>query len=443
MNKGLAAIALASAVAVAACSNGNGAPPNASRSLLPAAPAERAASTTPIAHVLILIQENRSFDNFFARFPGADGARYGRMHTGARTPLVQRSLTSQPIDHMHGAFLRAYDGGKMDGFDLEGLGRTGKTAGKVPYQYVDPAQIAPYWSMAHQYVLADHMFQTQGSGSFTAHQELIAGGTAIDKTHSIIDLPTGSPWGCDAPTGTVTSLIDVDRHELVDQGPFPCLDYRTLGDLLDAKGISWKYYVSRSNVEWNAFDAIRAVRYGPEWETNLSLPNTSVFSDIANGTLPAVSWLIPELVNSDHPGSHSDTGPSWVAQVVNAVGQSSLWKSTAIVVVWDDWGGFYDHEPPPQLDYQGLGFRVPMLIVSPYARPGYVSHTQYEFGSILRFVEDNWRLGSLHQTDARATSIADAFAFASAPRPFAPIAAKYSRSYFEHQPPSDRPADDQ
>jgi phospholipase C len=152
-------------------------------------------------------------------------------------------------------------------------------------------------------------------------------------------------------------------------------------------------------------------------------------------------------VNSDHPGLHRDTGPSWVASVVNAIGGSPYWDSTAIIVVWDDWGGFYDHVVPPLRDkWGGLGFRVPMIIVSPYAREGqstegYISHTNYEFGSILKFVENIWDLGQLGTTDTRATSIIDSFDFTQKPRAFTPIPAKYSRDFFEHQPPSYKPVD--
>ena len=144
----------------------------------------------------------------------------------------------------------------------------------------------------------------------------------------------------------------------------------------------------------------------------------------------------------------SDEGPSWVASVVNAIGQSQYWPTTAIVVVWDDWGGFYDHVPPPFFDnYGGLGFRVPMLIVSPYARetsptqPSYVSHTQYEFGSILKFVEDTFALGRLYTSDARSQSIVDSFDFTQSPRTFSTIPSQYSARYFQRQPPSYEPVD--
>jgi phospholipase C len=194
---------------------------------------------------------------------------------------------------------------------------------------------------------------------------------------------------------------------------------------------------------WNAFDAIKAVRYGPEWTTNQSSPETTVFTDIQRNTLPAVSWVIPDYQNSDHPGNATDTGPSWVAQVVNAIGESPEWDSTAIVIVWDDWGGWYDHVPPPgHQNSGGLGFRVPMIIVSPYAKVGYVSHTQYEFGSIIKFVENNWGLPRLNTTDVRAADFtSDFFSFNGKPRPFVTIDAKYSKAYFLHQRPSNKPVD--
>jgi phospholipase C len=174
-----------------------------------------------------------------------------------------------------------------------------------------------------------------------------------------------------------------------------------------------------------------------------------IFTDIAHHRLAAVSWVIPDAINSDHPGNGSDTGPAWVGTVVNAIGKSSYWNSTAILVVWDDWGGFYDSVPPPFLDRKGgLGFRVPMLVVSPYARqsgsgPGYISHTQYEFGSILKFIEDVWGLGQLGTTDKRATSISDCFDFTQLPRKFVPIAIprRYKGGYFERQAPSYKPVD--
>jgi phospholipase C len=410
---------------------------------------------------VLVIQENRTFDDFFATFPGADGARQGEIKTpsGDKHVPLQRVNLVEKCDFSHSwlAYRRDWDNGKMDAFNLEGRGLCKGHAGKEVYQYVDPKQIAPYWRIASQWVLGDHMFTTQGSDSFTAHQDLIAGGTMINphQTKSIVDIPSAKPWGCDAPPGTGTSLLvaqgkgKTPKREY-DRGPFPCLTYATLRDLLDAKSVAWKYYSPRepggTGSLWNAFDAIKAVREGPEWKTNIAKPK-QFFNDVTGGTLPSVAWIVPDAVNSDHPGNYSDTGPSWVASVVNAIGESSYWRSTAVIVVWDDWGGFYDNVPPPFMDkWGGLGFRVPMLIVSPYARKtgsqaGYISHTQYEFGSILKFIEAVWRLGSLGTTDMRATSIVDCFDFAQSPRAFTRIKAKYSRAYFLRQPPSGLPVD--
>jgi phospholipase C len=336
----------------------------------------------------------------------------------------------------------------MDGFDLVKYGNKTIPECRFPYQYTDPSQIQPYWSMAQQYALAEHMFTTQGSDSFTAHQDLIRGGTVVDNNEAMVDFPTCGycHWGCDAPSGTFTHLISkTNQYVRNEKGPFPCSNkfrtsYLTLRDLLDAKSVSWKYYVppfkTANGKLLSAFDAIAPVRYGPEWAANVITPQTAILNDVANGNLPNVSWVIPDQPDSDHPGDSKDTGPSWVASIVNAIGQSSYWKSSAIVIVWDDWGGLYDNLAPQIIDYGGLGFRVPAIVVSPYARAGYTSHTNYEFGSILRYLEDNWNLGSLGTSDLRAKSIIDCFNYSQQPIQFKKIASQYSKEYFLHRMPS-------
>jgi phospholipase C len=433
-------------IGVAAC-GGRG------MSLMPGAPpaVHPASEPTPgryIKHVIIVVQENRSFDDLFATYPGADGTTKGELHNGEYIQLKARDLYQKLVlNNSHLAFDVDYDHGKMNGFDLVWVNNHPCTCA---YQYVKPSLIKPYWKIAQQYVLADHMFPTQSSGSFTAHQDLIRGGAEINSYESLIDFPTGEPWGCDAPPGTTTTLLTDTGKYLRGDGPYPCLTYETLRDLLDAKHVTWKYYTPDIQVHggnvWDAFDAIKAVRYGSEWKTNISSPETNIFKDIDAKALPAVSWVIPDGKNSDLPSVFwwnvaKDTGPSWIAQIVNAIGKSSYWESSAIVITWDDWGGWYDHVAPPQLDYTGLGFRVPMLVVSPYAKTGYVSHTQYEFGSILKFVEDTFWLGRLGTTDIRATSIGDVFDFKKKARAFSVIPAEYSKSFFEHQRPSNAPVD--
>ncbi len=431
-------------VVLSGCGGGGGATPPAP--FLPPPPAKKGSHFT---HIVVLIQENRTFDNLFATFPGADGTTIGKTHNG--TIRLHKSNLESPISPRNGYayWLQDYNRGGMNGFDLDPIG---KVPGTYVYAYVNPAQIKPYWDLANQYVLADHTFQTEGSGSFTAHQDLIRGGTELGNGRNLIDFPTQSPWGCDAPSGTTTSLITENNQwrQYHDQGPFPCLTYSTLRDLLDAKGLSWRYYAptvggSFGGDLWNAFDAIKAVRYGPEWNTNQASPETKVFTDISRDTLPAVSWVIPDYQNSDHPGDKSDTGPSWIAQVVNAIGESPAWKTTAIVIVWDDWGGWYDHvRPPGRHRYGGLGFRVPLIVVSPFAKRAYISHTNYELGSIVRFIEDNWNLPRLGTTDATSADfVHDFFDFTQTPREYVPIGGKYSKVYFLKQRPSNLPVDDE
>jgi phospholipase C len=437
---------VACALLFSACGGGGGGASGLGSGPLPSLPP--ATKGKYFTHVVILVQENRTFDNLFATYPGADGTRTGELHDGSRVPLSEAPLydvNSPSNDHY--SWTIAYRNGKMNGFDLLKFDKSGVHA---LYQYVDPSQIRPYWSLAQQYVLADHTFQTQGTGSFTAHQDLIAGGAMVEPTKSLIDFPSQAPWGCDAPRGTLTALITKRNVFLPNDGPFPCLEYRTLRDTLDAQKVTWRYYApevghSFGGDLWNAFDAIDAVRNGPEWNTNVTWPETNIFKDISSNSLPSVSWVIPNFRNSDHPAADTDTGPSWVAQVINAIGQSPAWDTTAIVVVWDDWGGWYDHVKPPGLyRFGGLGFRVPMIVVSPFAKRGYVMHATYELGSIVKLVEENWGLPGLGQTDERAASfVNDAFNFHQPPRPFTSIAAPYSRSYFEHEAPSSHPVDDE
>ncbi len=484
---GLVFFLLVASGGMVAC-GGSGTP-----AVTPALPSTESApgakASTPIKHVIVVVQENRSFDNLFATFPNANGTLVGEAAAMTSTvqkycsdnkqpviaqptsvPLTKVGLTgkgfpndwdfNQDLAHNYPAgYLVDCDSAKtqpsasspckMDGYDnsYTGPDGEGKPTCTYTYQYVDPQYTQPYWDMAQQYVLGDDTFETQGSESFTAHQDLIAGGTAIDSKDSVIDDPTYWPWGCDAPPGVVTSLITIYGQYLSGQGPYPCFTYSTVRDLLDKKKISWKYYsvkVSGGSAGiWNAFDAIKAVRNSKEWGSKVTFDDTLIFSDIKKGKLPSVAWITPDGQNSDHPGEvcKCDKGPSWVASIVNAVGQSKYWKSSAVVVLWDDSGGFYDHVSPPFYDDQGgLGFRIPLIIVSPYVT-AHVEHTQYETTSVLRFIEDNWKLGTLGEEDQRATSIANAFNFGQTPRPFQVIPTKYSRTYFMNQKPSNIPPD--
>ncbi|MGA8534283.1 MAG: alkaline phosphatase family protein [Candidatus Tumulicola sp.] len=410
--------------------------------------AYREVSSSPIKHVVVIIQENRSFDNIFAGFPGADAPTYGYMNNGKRVNFERKKLaTTIDLRHSYQEGLIDYDNGRMDGFNLNLPGKP-----EYPYSYVNRSDVKPYWDMAEQYTLADHMFPTELGGSFTAHLNLIAGTDKLSSTVAEGNQPSNTPWGCDAPPSTTTETVGPDRKIKIG-GSFPCFtQFKTMADIMDPSGVSWKYYAPQTigcptncnpgGLLWSEFDAIKHIRYGRDWARNIINPQTQILNDVANGNLASISWVVPDAGDSDHAaGTNTDRGPSWVAAIVNAIGESSYWKSTAIIVLWDDWGGWYDDVPPPQLDWLGLGVRVPCIIISPYAKVGYVSHTQYESGSTLKFMEEVFNLPSLGATDARANSLDDSFDFKQKPTPFKPIHAKYPPPNFWTEKPSRMPPD--
>jgi len=388
-----------------------------------------------IKHIIIIVQENRSFDNMFNGFPGADTAQSGKTSDGSVVPLEPELLESAyDLGHRHSDFEIAYHNGQLDRFDKE-ENRSG-----IPYfayGYVPHQEIAPYWAMAQQYVLADRMFQSNSGPSWPAHQYLIAG-----QSQDADEDPILLPWGCDSPSNNMVPVLDPDGNEV--PGPFPCFTYATLADLADQHGVTWRYYAppehNGGNL-WSAYEAISQIRWTNEWSNDVT-PETTVLTDIAAGNLAQLVWVVPSYANSDHSGTGTKTGPQWVASVVNAIGQSSYWSDTAIFITWDDWGGWYDHVPPPQLDVMGLGFRVPLLVISPYARDGYVSHVQHEFGSIVKAAEETFGFPSLGTTDARADDLSDCFDFTQSPRPFTQIQVTIPKSAFVHAPPDNRPPDD-
>ena len=405
-----------------------------------------------IQHVVIIIQENRTVDNLFQGFPGADTQSYGYNSENQQIDLQQVGLkTSWDLGHNSQSFFAACNGQgsypgtdcQMNGFNNEQVdcGHHGQPScpnANPPYSYVPPSETAPYFSMGEQYVFADEMFASNfDESSFVSHQYIIAA-----QADSSVNFPL-SLWGCRGGSGDTIDTVNSYRQI---GNPIPaCWNIETLGDELDEAGLSWKYYTSKTNGsggEWSAYQAIEHIYDGPDWKADVITPQTVFFSDISNGTLPVVSWITPTCANSDHAGCNSDTGPSWVASLVNAIGESQYWNSTVIFIFWDDPGGWYDHVAPEMLDYDGLGFRVPLLIVSAYAKQGFVSHTQFEHGSILKFIEDRFGLPRLSASDTRATSPEDCcFNWTQQPRTFTPIQSSYKKNYFLDQPADLRPPD--
>jgi phospholipase C len=276
------------------------------------------------------------------------------------------------------------------------------------------------------------VFASDIDGSFVAHQYLIAG-----QSNAEADYPTG-PWGCTGGPTDLVQQLGLNRVLKIKRVS-PCQDYQTLADEMDTAGVTWRMYAppvpptgSTPDSIWSAFQAIKHIYQGPDWANDVISPPTQILTDVPGGTLAAVTWVIPGWTYSDHALSLSTTGPGWVAQVVNAIGQSQFWSNTAIFVVWDDWGGWYDHVKPPYLDFDGLGFRVPMICISPYAPQGVIAHGQFEFGSVLRFVENDFALAQLGHSDTRAKPAdAGCLKYSQTPRTFTPFSTTFKRADLE------------
>jgi phospholipase C len=391
-----------------------------------------------ITHIVYIVQENRSFDNMFQGYPGANTVSSGKDSYGKTIKLTPEPLGSDyEIDHSASAMFAACNGPKnqlpgthcrMNGFNLE---RSYNGPPNPQYTYVPHNESKPYFDMAHEGALADDMFQSQLDESFVAHQYVIAAQAAWT-----VDLPRWT-WGCGGGKDDTISTITADRD---DYGPSrqPCFDYQTLGDELDRAHLTWRFYASKygssdsgEGAEWSAYQAVRHIRYGKDWAKVIS-PNWRFIVDVGQGKLANFTWITPVCADSDHVNCIGNYGPSWVAALVNAVGESKFWDSTAIFIQWDDWGGNYDHVPPPYLDRDSLGFRVPLVMLSPYVKHDYVSHTQYETASVLRFAENLFGLGQLAAADKRANSPADSFDFSQKPQHFVKIAAPKPAKFFFH-----------
>jgi phospholipase C len=401
-----------------------------------------------VRHVVYVVQENRSFDDLFQGYPGADTVAEGKTSRGKTIKLQAVKLsTPYEIDHSADGMFAACDGtGKlpgthcrMDGFNLE-TQYGGPPNGQ--YVYVPHDETKPYFDMAHEWVLADKMFASQLDESFVAHQYIIAA-----KAHRSVNVPT-LLWGCGTYPLPYTAVATLTRRRTYGKSQAPCFDYTTLGDELDAAGLPWRFYTSQYNKPlggyWSAYQAVKHIFMGPDWKKDVITPQKRFIKDVAAGQLASFTWITPTCPNSDHLACGGGFGPSWVTTVVNAIGESKFWNSTVIFVQWDDWGGLYDHVAPPYKDFDGLGFRVPLLVISPYAKQNYVSHVQYETASVLRFAEDLFGLPQMADSDQRATSPArDCFDFSQKPRKFVPIQAPYGQDFFLSQPVDPRMPDEQ
>jgi phospholipase C len=373
-----------------------------------------------IQHIVFIIKENRSFDTYFGAFPGADGATSGVISTGQRIPL-KRGPDRMPRDIGHDweDARRAMNDGKMDRFDLVRNGNVNNDLLSMT-QFVG-ADIPNYWSYAEHFVLADHMFSSLAGPSFPNHLYTVA-----SQAGGAINNPDSFFWGCDAEPRTTVAVMSPSG---VVTRQFPCFDFPTVTDSLDLAGASWRYYAPSQGQRgyiWSALDAIRHVRFGPVWERGV-VPFERFVNDAASGALPSVSWVIPDFDVSEHPtvdafagttlNVSACEGENWTVRQINAIMRGPAWPTTAIVLTWDDFGGFYDHVPPPTIDTLGFGPRVPLIVISPYAKEGTVSHTVYEFASVLQLIEARYKTKALGQRDTEANSLLDMFDFLQVPAP--------------------------
>ncbi len=355
---------------------------------------------TPIKHFVTLMQENHSFDNYFGTYPGADGLPENLcMPSGTEEPCVKpwRIAESAIEDLGHNAtiFERQYAKGRMDGFVSAFAGaRMSNT--KLPMGYYDGQDIPYYWNLADEYVLFDRNFTSANAGSVANHMFWVSG-TAGGQKELIPD------EGFDAPT---------------------------IFDSLEKAGISWKFYIQNydptitfrsrgvsdrgSQVIWCPLLAYARFVDDPELNKHI-VPLDEYYSDVQHGTLPSVSYIVPSG-SSEHPPGSIAAGEAFVANLISELVRSSAWESSAFMWTYDDWGGWYDHVAPPQVDEHGLGFRAPALLVSAYAKKGHVDSTTIDFTSQLKFIESNWGIPALASRDAKANGLDSAFDFSAPPR---------------------------
>ncbi len=377
----------------------------------------------PIKHIVFFIKENRSFDNYFGTYPGANGATTATTSDGKVVPLEhEKDQLPFDIDHSSQGAIKAYDGGKMDQFDTLSSGKNKADTGPYANQslsQLQKADIPNYWAYAQNYVLGDNMFSSLMGPSFPNHLYTVAAQSGGVTDNPRTDKGRGTladqikGWGCDIANQDVRVKSAGGTVSFQEA----CFNFQTLADELDAKNYTWRYYAPPENQTgyiWSSFNAIRHIRYGPDWQ--FVVPTAQFETDAAAGHLPTVSWIVTPGRVSEHPPASVCIGENWTVQMLNALMQGPDWSSTAVFLTWDDFGGFYDHVPPQQIDGYGLGFRVPLIVISPYAKKGAIDHTQYEFSSMLRFAEDELGLPTLTDRDKGANNMMKAFDFTQTPR---------------------------
>jgi phospholipase C len=361
-------------------------------------------SNTPIEHFVVLMQENHTFDNYFGTYPGAEGIPAGTCipvdpfdtsNTDCVEPFHIGDRPIEDLDHSDSTFNLQYNKGNMNGF-VYALNQRNQN-GSLAMGYYDDRDLPYYWNLVDEYVLFDHFFSSDHGGSFANHMFWVSGQQGGSRVTT-----EGYP------------------------------DIVTIFDRLEERGISWKFYVQNydPNINYRTVEQISGNRASQViWVPILNIPRflddpelsshivdlSEYYTDLENGTLPAVAYIAPSGA-SEHPPGSIRSGQKFVKALIQALMRSSAWDSSAFMVLYDDWGGWYDHVLPPQVDEHGYGMRVPGFMVSPYAKRGHIDSTVLDFTSVLKFIEDNWNIEPLAERDANANSFITAFDFAQPPR---------------------------
>ncbi len=387
-----------------------------------------ACMVSPIQHVIIMVKENHTFDNMFGSFPGANGAAMALTSQGLITPPQAPDITPRDMCHEHSCAITDWDHGKMDGWDsVTGTSVNGDNLAYAQYRQQD---IPNYWSYASSFALADNFFASHSGPSFPGHMFTIAAQAAWAENNPS-DL---FPWGCGAASG---STVDVSNQSTCTINQvFPCFSIPALPDLLPA-GTPWKFYgtnyaqIIGGSVLWSMIYAVQSYSNSAN-----VVEDSQFFTDMDAGTLPPLSWIVPQDTNSEHPSNGFSVccGENWTVNHLNQIMSSADWAHTAILITYDDFGGWYDHVAPPVQygcepvnDPYGLGMRLPLILVSPYAKPGFIYHKQAEQASLVRFAERALGLrGTLHATDpnardAQADDLFGAFDFHQTPNAPLPL----------------------
>jgi phospholipase C len=386
-----------------------------------------------IEHVVFMVKENRTFDTMFGRFPGADGATEGLVCDGTTVPLARATDDAPGPDHSFQGALKAINGGRMNCFD-----RLNGGLSRQSYVQYHREDLPNYWRIAETYGLADRFFSSVYGPTGIEHLFTVAATTDRFTDHERAGMEgqfgeNGIPREyCEDPTERALSFRRLTRQErreafVIEEGSepgllnpyweerWPCTRVETLPERLTDAGVSWKYYVGQNDyvktMKW-----VRNIRFGADYRKVVD--DERFLEDLTDGRLPAVSWLVPDVTYSDHPAAGSICrGENWTVRVLNALMASPEWRHTAVFITWDDFGGFYDHVPPPHVDLYGFGPRVPLLVVSPWAVPGMIDSTVYEFASVLKTIETIWDIDPLTKRDANASDLLGMFDFDGPPIP--------------------------